>query len=63
MAVCVRARVPEKQGLKLVFYRRLIVGNVVRARVPEKQGLKLFFVRQARYDDLKSGREFQKNKD
>jgi len=36
----VRARVPEKQGLKLGPQQGLGGGVAVRARVPEKQGLK-----------------------
>ncbi len=36
----VRARVPEKQGLKLILPRGIAKGGAVRARVPEKQGLK-----------------------
>jgi len=37
----VRARVPEKQGLKHSIFRRICEGgHKVRARVPEKQGLK-----------------------
>ncbi len=41
-AVCtVRARVPEKQGLKPASIIWVRYGNNVRARVPEKQGLKL----------------------
>jgi len=39
-ATCVRARVPEKQGLKLVTPPPPAAATAVRARVPEKQGLK-----------------------
>jgi len=61
--IFVRARVPEKQGLKLVPAPTREAAFRVRARVPEKQGLK--HVHPVGYmDDLQqSGREFQKNKD
>ena len=39
----VRARVPEKQGLKLPIPSDFADVAGVRARVPEKQGLKLDF--------------------
>ena len=58
----VRARVPQKQGLKQQFGRETWDLVIVRARVPQKQGLKppdgdLALTRS------ESGREFHKNKD
>ena len=58
----VRARVPEKQGLKPPEVSVVVDLTEVRARVPEKQGLKLRF-QPGRRGQILSGREFQKNKD
>ncbi|HPR65963.1 MAG TPA: hypothetical protein PLM24_02360, partial [Methanothrix sp.] len=59
----VRARVPQKQGLKhqVVSYGGPQSG--VRARVPQKQGLKQTGPAVEDLDAKGSGREFHKNKD
>jgi len=63
-SAAVRARVPQKQGLKLdiITFRGRAAPNV-RARVPQKQGLKRVICPSQQKEFMKSGREFHKNKD